>query len=95
MTDKDGSILYDFTPNLPYSVDDKAVSFKDGLKDIIIIVVNAYYVSKCTIGGSIATVYFQEADGSFNNDPNLDKEINDSKNIKDIKAINNFLAKKF
>jgi len=99
LTDKDGAILYDFTPDLPYSVDAKAVSFrdvnKDGLKDIIIIVVDAYNIPKGTTGGSIATVYFQKTNGSFENDHKLDQEINDSKNNKDIKSINNFLSKKF
>lgn len=97
LTDKDGDILYDFAPELPYSVDVKAVSFqdvnKDGLKDIIIIVADAYHVTTGT-GESIATVYFQKADGSFNNDPKLDQEINASKNNKTVKTVTDYLSKK-
>lgn len=93
LTDKYGNILYDFIPDLPYSLDVKAVSFvdvnKDGLKDVIIILVNSDGSE-----GQIATVYFQKNDGTFNNDPKLDREINDSENNKDIKTVMNFLLKK-
>ena len=97
LTNQDGDILYDFinVENFPYSVDVKAVSFedvtKDGLKDIIIIVVDNYNGA----GGHIANVYFQKADGSFTNDYKLNQEINDSGNNKDVKSVTNYLSQKF
>lgn len=96
LTNEDGDILYNFNAVLPYSVDVKAVSFKDvdkdGLKDIIIIVEDNYDGAS---GGTIATVYFQKADGSFLNDTELDQEINESGNNEDINAVTNFLLSKF
>lgn len=96
LTNKDGDILYDFNASLPYSVDVKAVSFKDvnkdGLKDIIIIVADNYEGSS---GGHIATVYFQKVDGTFANDHKLDQEVNDSGNNKDINTVTNYLSSKF
>ena len=96
LTDEGGDILYSFNAVLPYSVDVKAVSFKDvdrdGLKDIIIIVADNYEGSS---GGTIATVYMQKADGSFLNDSELDQEINNSGNNKDISTVTNYLLSKF
>jgi len=97
LTNKDGDILYDFNATLPYSVDVKAVSFedvnKDGRKDIIIIVVADNYDGSS--GGPIATVYLQNADGSFTNNYKLDQEINDSENNKDVDSVKNYLSSKF
>ncbi|SHH83176.1 hypothetical protein [Desulfosporosinus lacus] len=94
LTNKDGDILYDFYATLPYRVDVKAVSFedvsKDGLKDIIIIVDDDAGQGNA----SVATVYFQKADGSFANDPKLDQEINDSVNNTDVKTVTSYLARK-
>ncbi|SDH78119.1 hypothetical protein [Desulfosporosinus hippei] len=96
LTDKDGEILYDFQANLPYMVDVKAVSFEDvsqdGLKDIIIIVDDAYPGQG---NNPLATVYFQKSDGSFANDLLLDQEINDSKNNRDVKTVESYLAGKY
>ncbi len=96
LTNENGDVLYNFYAALPYSVDVKAVSFqdvnKDGRKDIIIIVEDNYDGAS---GEPIATVYVQGADGSFTNDNELDKEINDSGNNKDVGTIANFLSGKF
>ncbi|GLC81665.1 hypothetical protein [Lacrimispora brassicae] len=96
LTNEDGDILYDFNGTLPYSIDIKAVSFKDvdkdGLKDIIIIAEDNYDGSS---GKPIATVFMQKADGSFTNDYELDQEINDSGNNKDIRTITDYLLSKF
>jgi len=96
LTNKDGDILYDFNANLPYSVDVKAVSFedvnKDGIKDIIIIVADNYQGSS---GEPIATIYLQNADGSFANDFKLDQEINGSGNNKDVGTVKNYLSRIF
>lgn len=97
LTNKDGDILYDFISDedLPYSVDVKAVSFKDvnkdGLKDIIVIAVDNYNNS----GACIANVYFQKSDGFFTNDLKLNEEINNSGKNKDIKTVTEYLSKKF
>lgn len=93
LTNDNGDILYDFDSALPYKVDVKAISFvdvnKDNLKDIIIIVT-------CNDDSAqVATVYLQKDNGSFDNDPKLDQEINSSGNNKDIKTITNYLSKKF
>jgi hypothetical protein len=96
LTDEDGNILYTFDVNLPYSIDIEAVSFKDlnkdGLKDIIIIASDTYDGAPKT---EIATVYFQNADGSFKNDSNLDKEINSSGNNKTVTDVTNYVSNKF
>lgn len=96
LTNEDGDILYNFYAALPYSIDVKAVSFqdvnKDGRKDIIIIVADNY---DGATGDPIATVFLQEADGSFTNDYKLDQEINDSGNSKDISTIANYILSKF
>lgn len=93
LTDQDGNILYNFKAALPYMVDVKAVSFddvsNDGLTDIIIIVDDAYPGQG---NNPLATVYFQKADGSFENDLKLDQEINASGSNKDIKAVRSYLA---
>lgn len=93
LTNKSGEILYDFDAALPYSVDVKAVSFtdvnNDKLKDVIIIVAGN------DSSAQVATVYLQKTDGSFSNDPKLDKEIADSGNNKDVKSIKNYLSQKF
>lgn len=96
LTNENGDILYQFVDvPFPYSVDVKAVSFvdvnKDGLKDVIIIVVDNYDGS----GQNIATVCFQKADGTFTNDPKLYEEINASGHNKDVEAVKNYLSKKF
>lgn len=97
LTNKDGDILYNFDSALPYNVDVKAVSFedvnKDGLKDIIIIV--AGKDGKGQGNAAVATVYFQKADGAFENNPKLDQEINNSGNNKDVKTVRSYLAQKF
>lgn len=96
LTNEEGDILYNFNAVLPYSVDVKAVSFqdvnKDGLKDIIIIVEDNYDGAS---GEPLAAVYLQEADGSFTNDNELNQEINDSGNNKDISTIASYLLSKF
>lgn len=96
LTNEDGDILYNFNATLPYSINIKAVSFKDvnkdGLKDIIIVAEDNYDGSS---GGYIATVFLQKADGSFINDSELDQEINDSGNNKDISTVTNYLLSKF
>jgi len=67
LTDENGDILYNFQATLPYMVDVKAVAFedvsKDGLKDIIIIIVDDGYAGQGN--APLATVYFQKADGSW------------------------------
>jgi hypothetical protein len=92
LTDNDGNILYDFDMN-PYNTDVKAVSFvdgnKDGLKDVIIIVAGNDGT------GTIATVFFQKANGTFANDLKLDQEINASGKNKDVKSITGYLSSKF
>jgi hypothetical protein len=96
LTNEQGDILYNFYAALPYSVDVKAVSFqdvnKDGLKDIIILVEDNY---DGAAGEPIATVFMQEADGSFARDNELDQEINDSGSNKDISTIASYLSSKF
>lgn len=96
LTNEEGDILYQFNAVLPYSVDVTAVSFqdvnKDGLKDIIIIVKDNYDEAS---GEPLATVYLQEEDGSFTNDNELNQEINDSGNNKDISTIASYLSSKF
>jgi len=96
LTNEEEDILYNFNTVLPYSVDVKAVSFqdvnKDGLKDIIIIVEDNYDGAS---GEPLAAVYLQEADGSFTNNNELNQEINDSGNNKDVGTIANFLSGKF
>lgn len=96
LTNENGDILYDFNATLPYSVDIEAVSFKDvnkdGLKDIMIIATDNYDGAS---GNPIAAVYFQKADGSFENDYELDQEMNESGNNKDISTITNYLSSKF
>lgn len=93
LTNKNGDILYDFDAALPYSVDVKAVSFtdvnNDKLKDVIIIVAGS------DNSAQVATVYLQKTDGSFTNDPKLDKEIANSGNNKDVKSIKNYLSQKY
>lgn len=97
LTNQDGDILYNFVniTNFPYSVDVKAVSFKDvnkdGIKDIIIIVVDNYNGSN----GHIANVYLQKNDGSFTNDYKLNEEINHSGNNLDVNSVTNYLSQKF
>lgn len=97
LTNEAGDILYNFNATFPYSVDIKAVSFKDvskdGLKDIIIIVVGNENSS--SEEPPLAAVYLQKADGSFMNDYELDQEINDSGNNKDISTLTNYLSGKF
>lgn len=94
LTNKNGDILYNFDSPFPYSVTPKAVSFKDinkdGLKDVIIIV-----SANEDSSSSIAKVFFQKADGSFNNDGKLDEEINSSGNNKNVKTVSDYLSKKF
>jgi hypothetical protein len=94
LTDKDGDVLYDLTLVLMPDSEIRAVSFhdvnKDGLKDIIIIVANKNDSSNIT-----AKVIMQQADGSFDVDGELNKEINDSGNNKDIKSVTDYLSKKF
>jgi len=95
LTDKDGNVIYDFSAQLPYSIDVKSVSFQDvnndGLKDIIIICTDAYNVPAGS-GQPIATVYFQKNDGSFASNGALDQELNNSGNNKDIKTVINYLS---
>ncbi|WP_234122795.1 hypothetical protein [Clostridium hydrogenum] len=99
LTDKDGDFIYDFTAELPYSVDVAAVSFqdlnKDGLKDIIIICRDAYHVPAGTTGKPIADVYFQKSDGSFECDTKLNQELNESGNNNDIKTIVNYISNNY
>ena len=94
LTNQDGDILYFFNATLPYSVDVQAVSFedvnKDGLKDVIIIVADNY--DDAAGGTAVAAVYLQNADGSFTDDYQLDQELNDSGNNKDIDTIRNYLS---
>lgn len=96
LTNEGGDILYDFNATLPYSVDVKAVSFKDvnkdGWKDIIVIASDEEGGSS---GGPVAAVYLQNADGSFANDHELDQEINASGNNKDIGAVTDYLLSRF
>lgn len=93
LTDKDGDILYDFTLNIN-DVDVKEVSVQDvnqdGLKDIIIILNNSYGERDIRA----AYVFFQKADGSFYSDSNVDKEINNSGNYKDVQTVMDYLSKK-
>jgi len=92
LTNKDGDVLYNFGNIAPDNMNVEAVSFqdvnKDGLMDIIIII--------GFDGGSarIATVLFQQADGSFIIDGGLNAEINVSGNNKDIETITDYLSKK-
>lgn len=97
LTDKNGNVLYEFYVGFSTYADVGAVSFqdvnKDGLKDIIIIL-NGKNPDD-VYGRYKATINFQNADGSFTHDSNLDKEINDSGNNKDIKTVTEYLSKKF
>ena len=89
LTNNDDDILYDFAPDLPYDINIKAISFedvnKDGLKDIIIIVGGGD-------GWYLANVYIQEIDGSFYNNADLNREINESGSNKDVKTILKFIT---
>lgn len=89
LTDNQGNLLFDFNPSLPYNVDVKAVSFvdlnKNGLKDVIIIV-------GANGASQLATVYFQNTNGSFTNNPNLDQKINNSGNNKSVKNVESYLS---
>ncbi len=93
ITDKDGDILYQLDSPITNNVDVKAVSFKDvnqdGLKDIIVI------TSDVDNSGDAATIFLQEYDGAFSNDPELDRDINTSGNNKDVKSVTDYLITKF
>lgn len=95
LTDEEGNIFYEFNTTFPYSVDVKAVSFKDlnkdGLKDIIIIVSDNY---EGPSGPPIANVCFQQKDGTFVTDYGLCQEINDSGNNKDIQTVADYIMNK-
>lgn len=97
LTDKNGNVLYEFSVGYFTYADVGAVSFqdvnKDGLKDIIIIL-NGKNPDD-VYGRYKATINFQNSDGSFTHDSDLDKEINNSGNNKDIKAVTEYLSKKF
>lgn len=96
LTNKDGDILYDFGSPFPYDVDVKAVSFKDvnkdGLKDVIVLLSDGYDSSSEI---QLARVFLQKADGLFMIDDELNQELNDSGNIKNIKTVADYLSKKF
>lgn len=95
ITNKQGDIIYSFSAPFPYGYEVKAVSFidvkKNGLKDIIIL---------CRPGGSddnsdnMAKVFLQNPDGTFTDDTNLDQEINNSNNNKNMESIMNYISKK-
>jgi hypothetical protein len=93
LTDKEGDILYNFDPTFTCNADIKAVSFKDvnkdGLKDIIIIAFDSDNSDDMT------TIYLQQPDDTFSNDPNLDQELNESGNNKDVKSVTDYLSKIF
>lgn len=93
LVDKDGNMLYYFDTGNTLPVDIKAVSLqdvnKDGLKDIIILVTKRFSSEQAAI------VYIQKTDGSFTYDSKLNQEINDSGSNKDIKAVTDYLSKKF
>ncbi|GAA0079007.1 hypothetical protein UT300005_33860 [Clostridium sp. CTA-5] len=92
LVDNEENILYYFDNTLPYGMDIKAVSFEDvnndSLKDVIVIV-------ESSDGGEIATVFLQKFGGTFAIDTNLDNEINNSGNNKDINSVKKYLSKKF
>lgn len=95
LTSENGDILYSFedTP-FPYNVDVKAVSFqdvnKDGLKDIIIIVID-----NANFGKPISAVWLQNDDKKFTCNTKLSQEMNESGNNNDIKTVTYYLSKKF
>lgn len=95
LTNKEGDILVDLFIVMGRNINViKAVSFQDvdknGLKDIIIIATDSNDSSNTT-----AKVILQQDDGMFEIDGNLNKEINDSGNNKDIKSITEHIFKKF
>ena len=95
LTSKDGDILYDFTWFIPTNVEFKDVSFqdinKDGLKDIIIVI---YGGAEDTEHAAI--ILLQKSNGSFEGiDEDLNLEINNSGNNRDIETITEYLSKKF
>ena len=95
LTNEGGDILVDLFIVMGCNINIiKAVSFQDinknGLKDIIIIA--AYNDASSNV---TAKVILQQADGTFDIDGNLNKEINDSGNNKDISSITDYLSKKF
>lgn len=93
LTDKDGDILYQFDSPITNYVDVNAISFKDvnqdGLKDIIAI------TSDDDNSKEAATVFLQESNSSFGNDPELDRDINASGNNKNVKSVTDYLITKF
>jgi len=97
LTNEEGDMLYDFDYGVDMDTDIKVirtVSFqdvnKDGLKDIIIIAASNNDSSKVK-----AEVILQQAGGLFDVNVKLNKEINNSGNYKDVKAITYYLSKKF
>ena len=96
LTDVNSNIVYNFHSNNVTNVDVSAVSFKDvnkdSLKDIIIIV---KYFHNPGYGNHFVNVFFQKPNGSFSDNSELDQEINDSGNNKDIKTVTDYLSKKF
>ena len=98
LTDEDGDILYDFGFN-SYNIDVNEVSFqdvnKDGLKDIIIIIGEPYYVPPGSGKPLFAAVLYQKTDGEFDGGGKVYLELNHSGNYKDAKTVTNYLSKKY
>jgi hypothetical protein len=92
LTNVNGDILFDFVPELPYSMNVISVSFqdvnKDELKDVLVIAEDTN-----GSGGKVATVYLQKPDGTFAYNFALDNKINSSGNNKNMKSLINFVSK--
>ena len=95
LTNKEGDIFYNFNWFIPTNVEFKDASFqdinKDGLKDIIIVI---YGGAEDTEHAAI--ILLQKSNGSFEGiDEDLNLEINNSGNNRDIETITEYLSKKF
>lgn len=96
LTDEDGNLLYEFETGFPYRVNVDAVSFqdvnKDNRKDVIII---ASDQDGKPLENPVANVCFQQADGTFMTDYELNQEINQSGNNRNISLVAQFVMNKF
>ena len=96
LTDEDDNLLYEFETGFPYRVNVEAVSFqdvnKDNRTDVIIIVSDQ---DGKPLENPLANVCLQQADGTFKTDYELNQEINQSGNNRDITSVVRFVMNKF